>query len=803
MRKVFVFLFSLQSNMGKYFRLCGYAVSLNAPSWVVFLSLVSRAGLINVRNFMGKGMRCCDRQESERCFFLSFYGLPGEIMTDPRSLSDSDLMSQAGSGARGSAVGDLKRQFASGGCDYYSHRDLETAVVPKEKAYISIATPVGKLMLQRDARGTAAMSRMGAKWAPFGEPYPHHFGALSDNRHDDTRALNAWLVYLRQNELMGRLPAGNYRTTDTLDLSGGALQTRWGFAGDGKRVTRIRPDFSDASRSVMALLQNKASVQFSGFSIQPHDNQPDDAISPVGMHFGRLGNSFLTDVGFYRLNNSILRTARLANVRVQDLESWSCGVDFKYKDTSGILFTLSGTTLTADADIFDPEDVGKHFVLNSAGYLGRRGVFKAQQRQRVLAKYAIAGFGDARRVRVSADFLQDAKDVSGYFAAPRIASGRGKTLVADRACFSPAHVGLRIWVANPSSADKVDIVTIRSVRDPYRIEIDHAIAGEIVDQEFAVCVVDISDPDMRVGGNDYLFRNAHIEHYAGVAVGVHRHTLGRFSECKLHGEVYSNEGVSIAHMWHSVSGGQWESSGFLDRSPVGEAQLRFFDQRGQDWYFDRLISTYILNQTVFKLGTFTTAGGLLGHVTAGSAYFRSNYKKENLLADLVQDANDPSRLDFMGTITTQQGEEDPAATLPETVQFGLGGDLFSYQEGAFVPSFSDESGHTVAISDKAIQWRKVGDQVTVYFNFTNDINLSSLVAADTLRINLPFPVAVHAFAQALFTDGPVGAFIMWAWMGKNYAVFKDPSDASTMSVSDFSSGTVDLVGCTLTYTTNN
>ncbi|MBV1896568.1 MAG: DUF2793 domain-containing protein [Rhodobacteraceae bacterium] len=126
--------------------------------------------------------------------------------------------------------------------------------------------------------------------------------------------------------------------------------------------------------------------------------------------------------------------------------------------------------------------------------------------------------------------------------------------------------------------------------------------------------------------------------------------------------------------------------------------------------------------------------------------------------------------------------------------------LSHYETGSYTPSLIDMSGNSVSLSPKSVTYVRIGCQVTVMFNFLNNLSTSGLVATDDIALTLPFTNGSHSFC-AVELQGPVGKSGPYFWHalnGQAYAKIRALSANDVLSVSDFTSGSTDIIGGTLT-----
>ena len=130
--------------------------------------------------------------------------------------------------------------------------------------------------------------------------------------------------------------------------------------------------------------------------------------------------------------------------------------------------------------------------------------------------------------------------------------------------------------------------------------------------------------------------------------------------------------------------------------------------------------------------------------------------------------------------------------------------LAAYEASSYTPSVIDMSGNSVSLAPKTIPYVRIGDQVSVFFNFMSNIDTTGLVGTDDIAVTLPFTNGKISFGSVEI-GGPVGQIGPYHWLataGESYARIRSLDAHSTLSVSDFTSGATDIVGGTLVMNLN-
>ena len=118
------------------------------------------------------------------------------------------------------------------------------------------------------------------------------FGAIGDNIHDDTAAINNWLTHIVTNGKIGTVPAGTYRFTSALL---GGIGSNWGIVGDGSAVTTFLYDGANTTTDIVTLgngVANLINVRLQGFTLKSNTTMT----AGIGLHIRRLCRSLVYDV---------------------------------------------------------------------------------------------------------------------------------------------------------------------------------------------------------------------------------------------------------------------------------------------------------------------------------------------------------------------------------------------------------------------------------------------------------------------------------------------------------------------------
>ncbi len=125
--------------------------------------------------------------------------------------------------------------------------------------------------------------------------------------------------------------------------------------------------------------------------------------------------------------------------------------------------------------------------------------------------------------------------------------------------------------------------------------------------------------------------------------------------------------------------------------------------------------------------------------------------------------------------------------------------LAAYESGTYSPALLDMSGNSVSLAPKKIPYIRIGDQVSLFFNFMSNLDTTGLVAGDEIAVSLPFVNGAHSFSSVEL-GGPVGTAGPYHWYatsGQAYARIRSLNTHSLITVSDFTAGATDIVGGTL------
>lgn len=125
--------------------------------------------------------------------------------------------------------------------------------------------------------------------------------------------------------------------------------------------------------------------------------------------------------------------------------------------------------------------------------------------------------------------------------------------------------------------------------------------------------------------------------------------------------------------------------------------------------------------------------------------------------------------------------------------------LTTYEEGSYSPSLIDMSGNSVSLAPKQVSYVRVGNQVSLFFNFMSNLDTTGLVPGDDIAVTLPFVNGSHSFTSVEL-GGPVatpGPYHWYASLGQNFARIRSLDTHAPLQVSDFTSGVTDIVGGTL------
>ena len=131
-----------------------------------------------------------------------------------------------------------------------------------------------------------------------------------------------------------------------------------------------------------------------------------------------------------------------------------------------------------------------------------------------------------------------------------------------------------------------------------------------------------------------------------------------------------------------------------------------------------------------------------------------------------------------------------------------GNRLAVYDSGVYTPDLIDTSGNAVALPGNETAYVRIGNQVTYFFNFLNNLDTTGLVASDDIGLTLPFTNAKHCFASVELRGavGQPGPYHWHALEGQAAVRIRSLDINAKLTVADFTSGVTDIVGGTLTVT---
>lgn len=126
--------------------------------------------------------------------------------------------------------------------------------------------------------------------------------------------------------------------------------------------------------------------------------------------------------------------------------------------------------------------------------------------------------------------------------------------------------------------------------------------------------------------------------------------------------------------------------------------------------------------------------------------------------------------------------------------------LNHYESGSYEPALLDGSGNSQPLSGQSVPYVRIGDQVSYFFAFLNDLDISGLTATDDIALSLPFSNGPHAFGAVELRGGlgTPGPYHWHAQQGQARAYLRSLSTNSRLHVGDITSGITDIVGGTLT-----
>lgn len=498
---------------------------------------------------------------------------------------------------------------------FTSHADIAFANVPAPIIKISVLVNGLNIELERNANGTAATSADGAKWAPVGDAYPEHFGAIGDGTTLETVPMQKWADFLRKNGRSGRLNARSY-VVSTLEMM---PEKFYSITGDNFHLSEIV--IRNTSRMAVGL--NFGHVD--GNTRPPFGVRLDSIRVRAGAGTKACLVQFARSIDLQIFRFKVTCFHGATGIRYYGL--WNC--DSKEVTVYGgghhvpsktlpleARFTIDNgsTTLTSNIDVFDASDVGRHImVLSTSQGSGQR--------------HTITAFNNARSVTVQ-DAQVGGNQVNGlgnFSGVTALSTAGGSTVIING--LSSDDVGRVIYIIGAGQIAGV------SAPVPHRAVITN-VAGNVItiDRPTPVAVnwadvifdpaVDIGEPDagaLSQKTNDASFQDLHIELHRGCGLVVYggRITLDRL---KLHGynmngvSGHNNEGTNIQMLVYDANA---QINGAFEQSICGRlSRIVLCGVKGMSLSYAEtlaihripLIQHYIESRVPVDIGTVTYYG---------------------------------------------------------------------------------------------------------------------------------------------------------------------------------------------------
>lgn len=484
------------------------------------------------------------------------------------------------------------------------------------------------------------------------------FGAVGDGTHDDTEAIQkAYDTVVRKGRGTIYFPEGFYVVTRYFDIyrrSSAASPTTVFFKGAGVDVTRIVAAFESVGHAVFESIPSKTLIEnlkywprssptsFSDLSFSIASTV-DPKKAPGFIWVYGHGNSYLSNVAGYSSENTHFRSLSAQNVRYYNVTSWFGGHSFAYKDTSGITFSTSADgTVTASADIFDANDVGKILTLTPTTSATLSSVVK------------ITAVSDAKTATVSGNVYTFAT-VKALFEPARISIQAGSnTAKANAQCFTADDVGRVIFIRNAKNGVNGSAL-LRAVITAVSgdtITLDSTADNTITDEFFGQAAVEFFNPyeSTDTVSSDVKMYQLHIEHYRGIGMVNGRCDSYMLIGGKIHGTTYetSAEAASAA-LWLDDADGSYHLT--FDTGSSTTDAIVYACNLNSAAIFSDLFFRGIRGQKLVKTETMTSLSGCV---------IINGYKSYNVFSspdNIIQDENSVKRTKVFGVCQSAVGTQ--------------------------------------------------------------------------------------------------------------------------------------------------
>ncbi|WP_165571012.1 hypothetical protein [Paracoccus nototheniae] len=559
---------------------------------------------------------------------------------------DAQAAADLAAGYAGSATG--TPQFAS-------RATAEAATIPAFANWII----VGGLVYRRSPGATALTTAGGVTWAHVDTTEgidTRQFGASMLN-DDNSPAIQAAIEVAKA--AFGAsgaaiiLPAGGFvMCRSQIDAyRPNSPRSDLIFKGAGHLICRLTCGFYGADLALIRCrdplgVTRSSPIWFENVRFQ-HESTT-GGVNPVFLDIGGWGNSSMYGILFSNSNNTQLRASSIQNLRMTRCEFWYGGYAFPKKSTSGITFSLSGTTLTASGAIFDSRD---RYIT----------IFHSPDRRR----YRIAAYVSPTEVTLEAAGyrITSGTGLNGLFDCPRVSMVAGSNLVngiVGDEIFVAGDVGRTILIprareGNVAGAFRILRARIIEYVAPHAVRIGDE-QGNPINADRDVTHVRVGCPAIdfyqpRGGGSygslqsDLTADHLHIEHFAGVGIFAETADSWRISG-KIHGDTNpSRLRYSLNTMWFNNIGGEYVG-GFDSTSASGEA-LAYIADQAKAFTYRNLWARNAINERIVQAEDFLSPSGYV--IIDGIDC--QNYAGDP--RDLISETNVPFRVLLLGFVNMQ------------------------------------------------------------------------------------------------------------------------------------------------------
>lgn len=412
-------------------------------------------------------------------------------------------------------------------------------IYPNRAAFLAASTPEGvtragfiqggrTYSVIRDASGPIAQANS-QTWAPDGDIWVEHFGAVADGATDAQPAIQAavdWLI-ARDTPWTLRFAIGDYRLGDQIDLT--AATQPYALIGFFQQ-TQIWPDPFGPTKACF----KHASIRFRqwGFTLgngTAHKNHP------IGIEARLSGRANIGGIIGSGLGNTVLFTTRPFNADWEGpFDLFFCGWQPLHKDVDvgavTLSITASSATVTASADVFDAGDEGKDIQI----------YHDSAANEAITA--TIVTVNSATEVVLSSSMLVTATGRRFSFGPiTAVATGTGLVFAKDVG-LEAADVGRMIYIDKAGTHGKTHETTIASVTNGGECVLTNAVAANGTWRVFFTPTVYIGNHDNEgnTGPNDIYIDKMLVEGFSGPGILVSSGLHVKFGELKTHGRAWGD-----------------------------------------------------------------------------------------------------------------------------------------------------------------------------------------------------------------------------------------------------------------------